>query len=72
MKTLFFASVLAVVVTGCAGQAQLVKALAKDPAIVTSKVVTPWGNGSFVRVGVSTNIMSVTVSPDGTVTIKPN
>jgi len=34
---------------GCAGQAKLVRALAKDPATVDLKVSTPWGSSEFHR-----------------------
>lgn len=68
MKFLLSLSLL-IILTGCTGQARLVKALAKDPAIVSAKIVTPWGNASLVRVGSVSN--SVTVTPDGAVTVKP-
>jgi hypothetical protein len=57
--------------TGCstAGLGKLARELKNDPAIVAVKAVTPWGNASLVRVGGQTN--SVSVSPDGTVTINP-
>lgn len=73
MKTLSTKLIIlltALILCGCANQATLVRALAKDPATVSSKVVTPWGTAQFTRVGAQTN-NTVIVSPDGSITIKP-
>ncbi len=47
---------------------KLTQALAKDPAIVVVSVGTVYGTLKFTRVGSVTNGM--TVSPDGTVTVR--
>lgn len=47
---------------------KLTQALAKDPAIVVVKVGTVYGTVNFTRVGSLTNGM--TISPDGTVSVK--
>lgn len=52
---------------GCANTPALLRALAKDPATVSVRIGTPWGTQMFTRVGGTTN--SVTVSPDGSVTV---
>jgi hypothetical protein len=59
-----------VLLCGCSSTniTDLTKALAKDPAIVIVKVGSVYGTLSFVRVGSQTN--GVTVSPDGSVSIK--
>lgn len=68
MKAKLFLAVLVVVVgAGCQSSPALVRALAKDPAIVSARIVTPWGTQSFTRVGGSTNIVSV--GTDGSVTV---
>lgn len=65
------AAAVTLALTGCTnGVAGVARALAKDPATVSVKINTIYGTASLVRVGVQTN-NSVTVSPDGTVTIKP-
>jgi hypothetical protein len=62
---LFISIAACVLLTGCAGG--LAKHLAKDGAIVIVNMGSPWGNQKVVRIGTTTN--SVTVSPDGTVGI---
>ena len=47
---------------------KLTEALAKDPAIVVIKVGTVYGTVNFTRVGTLTNGM--TISPDGTVSVR--
>jgi len=47
--------------------AKVMNSLAKDPAIVSGSVQTVYGTARFTRIGGTTN--SVTVSPDGTVTV---
>ena len=61
---------LPLLISGCASTniTKLTEALAKDPAIVVVNVGTVYGTVKFIRVGCITNGMSV--SPDGTVTIK--
>jgi hypothetical protein len=69
MKRIHF--LLPLLFCGCSSTniTKLTAALAKDPAIVSSRVTTLYGTVSFVRVGGGwTN--SVSVSPDGTVTVK--
>lgn len=68
MKTLLLCSLLAF--TGCSNMPKIVRALAKDQAIVSTKVVTIYGTAQLTRVGGVTN-QTVTVSPDGTITVKP-
>ncbi len=54
---------------GCSATniSRLSRELAKDPAIVSVQVRSVYGTVNFVRVGTTTN--GVTVSPDGTVTV---
>lgn len=68
MKTILALSLL-LVLTGCSTTniSKLTQALSKDPAIVSVKVSSVYGTVNVVRVGTTTN--SVTVSPDGTVTV---
>jgi len=62
-------AVAALSLTGCATQnlAASLKALGEDPAIVVGKVTSVYGTFGIIRIGGTTN--SVTVSPDGTVTV---
>lgn len=53
--------------SGCAGAANVVKAFGKDRAIFIVNAGTPYGAQRIVRIGETTN--SVTVSPEGAVTI---
>jgi len=62
-------SALVALSTGCAGMGTVSRNLKDDGAIVILEMGTPWGNQKLVRIGGQTN--SVTVSPDGTVTINP-
>jgi hypothetical protein len=57
-------------ISGCSTTniTKLTQALAKDPAIIVVNVGTVYGTVKLTRVGCVTNGMSV--SPDGTVTIK--
>ena len=57
---------------GCstANLSKLVGQLKNDPAIVAAKVTSLYGTAQLTRVGGSTN--SVTVSPDGTISINRN
>lgn len=56
--------------TGCSTTniTKLVGALAKDPAIVSVRVSSVYGTVVFNRVGTATNGVSIT--PDGTITVK--
>jgi hypothetical protein len=58
------------VLAGCSTTniTKLTEALAKDPAIVVIKVGTVYGTVNFTRVGTLTNGM--TISPDGTVSVR--
>lgn len=53
--------------SGCAGLSDLATQLKGDEAIVVTSINTVYGTAKLTRVGGGTN--SVTVSPDGTVTI---
>ncbi len=67
MIKLFLALLL---LTGCSTTniTKLTSALAKDPAIVVVSVNSIYGTVKFTRVGSITNGM--TISPDGTVSMK--
>lgn len=69
MKTLTLISLLAL--TGCSSTniTKLTQALARDPAIVSARITSIYGVVQFTRVG-STN-GSVTIGPDGTLSVKP-
>lgn len=64
------ASLILIACAGCTSTnvTKLTQALAKDPAIVVVKVGTVYGTVNFTRVGTLTNGM--TISPDGTVSVK--
>lgn len=67
-KTLIIVSLLALCATGCTPNlAKFAKELSKDPAIVNAHVQTVYGTVKFTRIGVTTN--SITINPDGTVTV---
>ncbi len=68
MKKLLFLLPLAIAGCSTTNVTKLVTALAKDPAIVVVNVGTVYGTVKFTRVGSVTNGM--TVSPDGTVTVR--
>jgi len=79
MKKILIISATVALLTGCVGAnatkglASLSSNLSKDHAlfIVNTDLITPWGQqkGKLVRVGDLTN--TVTVSPEGTVTVNP-
>lgn len=46
--------------SGCMSTGSLVRALAKDPAVVSAEAVTPWGHVRVTRVGAQTNSVSIT------------
>lgn len=54
--------------TGCADMAKLEGAMKDDPATVSTSINTVYGTAKLVRTNPATN-QTVTVSPDGTVTI---
>lgn len=60
---------LLAMITGCSSTniTKLINAAGKDSAVVSGTVTSVYGTVKFVRVGPTTN--SVTVSPDGTVTV---
>lgn len=60
-------ALVAVVGAGCSGLSGISKNIKDDQAIVVVKVMTPWGPQHMTRIGGTTN--SVTVGPDGKVTI---
>jgi hypothetical protein len=68
MKLLFFIALTGLCGCSSTNITKLTQALAKDPAIVVVKIGSVYGTLSFVRVGSQTN--GVTVSPDGSVSIK--
>lgn len=57
--------------TGCSGMAKFQRAIANDPAIVSAQITSVYGTAKLVRVGGCPTNTSVTVSPDGTVTVRP-
>ena len=69
MKKIIAISAIAILLSGCVSMTKLAKALKDDPAIVTVRMGTPWGNQLLNRIGGTTN--SVDVLPDGTVRINP-
>ena len=70
MKMLLLSLLLAAGCAGCTGLASTVKELKDDPAIVTGQINTIYGTAHFTRVGVTHTNSTVTVSPDGTITVK--
>lgn len=69
MKKLLVLSAAIALLSGCVSMSKLAKELKNDPAIVTVRMGTPWGNQLLNRIGGTTN--SVDVLPDGTVRINP-
>lgn len=67
MKKLILIPLIALCGCSSTNITKLTTALAQDPAIVSLSVTTIYGNIRMVRVGGSTNQVSVT--PDGSVTI---
>jgi hypothetical protein len=57
--------VVALLTTGCVGAADLVRALAKDPASVCVSVTTIYGKGAACRVGSAVEVKA----GDGTVSV---
>ncbi len=70
MKKILLLLPLLPLLSGCTGIAGVTRALAKDPATVSAKINTVYGTASLVRIGAVPAGSQVTVSPDGTVTIK--
>jgi hypothetical protein len=66
-KTLGMGALLSASLVGCSSAPSMMRALAKDPAIVVGRFGTPWGTEAFTRIGTTTN--SVLISADGSVTI---
>lgn len=69
MKKLFSLLSILSICAGCYTPGSVVRQLKGDAAIVILEIGTPWGVQKVRRIGGTTN--SVTISPDGTVTIKP-
>jgi len=57
--------IVALLTTGCVGAADLVRALAKDPASVCVSVTTIYGKGAACRVGSAVEVKA----GDGTVSV---
>ena len=55
--------------SGCSGMAGMARELKDDPAIVAHQISTIYGTSKFVRVGGRQTNSTVSVSPDGTVTV---
>ena len=53
--------------SGCAQYGTVSKHLAENGAVVKMKIGTPWGVQDIVRVGTTTN--KITITPDGTIKI---
>jgi len=68
MKTLSLMAA-ALLLTGCSSTniSKLVNAMSTNSSIVVGKVSSIYGTATLIRIGGTTN--SVTVSPDGTVTV---
>lgn len=62
-------AIMALPMAGCTSLTGLAKELKDDPAIIVVRIGSPWGAQSLTRIGGQTN--SVSVAPDGTVTINP-
>lgn len=69
MKKLFVLAAIITLASGCTSLAKVARELKGDPAIVTVRSGSPWGNQLLNRIGGTTN--SVDVLPDGTVRINP-
>lgn len=69
MRNIALLALLVPIFVGCstANLSKLVGQLKNDPAIVAAKVTSIYGTAQLTRVGGQTN--SVSVSPDGTITI---
>lgn len=63
------ALLMVVLASGCYTPGAIVRQLKDDGAIVRAKVGTPWGVQDFLRVGESSN--RVTIHPDGRIEISP-
>jgi len=71
MKNKILIGAIAVLLCGCStgGMAKLAAQLKNDPATVSVRITTIYGNFSLTRLAPNTNTMPHTVSPDGTVTV---
>jgi len=72
MKTLLLAFLAVLIGSGCvcpSGMSKLARELAKDPATVSLRVMTPYGSLDFVRANPLTNSIRYSVSPDGRVSV---
>lgn len=72
MKKILILSVACLPLCGCLSTnfTEYAKAMSGDKATFIGKVSSVYGTASFVRVGEQGTNQSVSVSPDGTVTIK--
>lgn len=63
---------LALSLSGCSmgGLTKLAGQLKNDPATVSVRVTTIYGNFSLTRLAPNTNTASHTISPDGTITVE--
>jgi hypothetical protein len=68
LNLIFLVVVVIVGLTGCSSTGKLAKELKGDNATVVSRLNTIYGTHNFIRANPTTN-QSVTISPDGTVTI---
>lgn len=75
MKTIYYMLVALPLLIGCSSPtknlAAVVKELAKDPATVNIRITSIYGTVTFTRTAPSTNSMSHSINPDGTVTVGP-
>jgi starvation-inducible outer membrane lipoprotein len=62
-----YAILIAFILAGCSSAPKMLKALKGDQAIVTGQIMTPWGSSKFIRIGGTTN--SVTVNADGVISV---
>lgn len=69
MKKIIVLAAGLTLLSGCVSMTNLVEKLKDDPAIVSVRMGTPWGNQLLTRIGGTTN--AVDVLPDGTVRINP-
>lgn len=68
MKILLLIPLIAV--TGCMNSSALVRAMAKDPAAVSLRITTIYGNVTLTRVGGQTN-NTVMVNTEGGISVNP-
>jgi hypothetical protein len=69
IQTTVGAVALALCLAGCTGVSKLIKSGGNDHATVSGTVTSIYGTMKFVRTNPAGTNQSVTVSPDGTVTV---